>query len=229
MSDYIYDANSVAYVSKQPWRRGEQTPFHNPVEVFEWGLHNASGQSIRDVHRACWTCSVRWDGKNPKDDSNMPKWRTPDTAERPPGTIRRASCAGCYASHFDKVEPEDSTPEERQELLDQYLAALNAEDKHTREHSRRVREAYRWAVFLEDWTWICQTADDDVRETWERTRATFEATFAPKERTFTEREQKLFNQRRIRLETNVNLCRQACLDAGFDPVRVLASGGLTTP
>lgn len=258
VTKYALDANAVAYISKHPWKAGDQTPFHNPVDVFEWGLHTPDGVGTKDAHRPCGQWCNKWDGRD-SDDNPIEKrralpdetWKDReilDTAARPPGPVRRGGCSGCYASFYDVVKPPTHTPEERQELLELYAQAVTNEEKQAFENRRRLRLAAEWDEFLDDernvfsvrlvheetasgeaQTWEVFLRNPRVRDTWQRTRPVMEATIPAKHRTFSETERSQFNCRRIKLETKVNTLRQSCIKAGFDPVRVLASGGLTLP
>lgn len=207
------DAAGVAYISKHPWKSGEQTPFHNPVDVSEWGLHTTHGIGVRDVRRMCFNCD-KWDGKRAGTDDNAEKRRTPDTAERPPGPIRRAGCHGCFASFFDRVTPPKEPLAKRRELLGLYSDAIHAVQTQTAEIARRKRQVRSWRWHVDSYP--LGQAPDHPR-------------IPQAERSFDKRDQAQHNTRLIKLETRRNMLHRACLDAGFDPIQVLASGGMTLP
>lgn len=227
---YTFDANGVAYQSKHPRHPHDPHPSDDPIDVFEWGSKQ------RHPHAACHGCKL-WDVVQEKMPERDPRDVKPRylpivsiaQAQRPPGSMSRMRCDGCYASYFDP-EPDFVSEAEKAKALADWREAKDALDKHEAEERRRKAAVRRWRQWVSDWReFVDLQAGKGVYVDPDPELPSATPAIARKERTFDRRERAAFNVRTIRHETAVRWARKECLAVGVDPTTAMASGALVGP
>lgn len=163
---FNFDARAVAFASRGPYDPDEAEDLsRDALAVARWAADYGG-----DLHRACQTCD-RYHGFGRR------QVRSLETATRPPGTLGRDSCRGCFVSFFDRAdEHPPATPEHRQlcrDLLarwrELFSALADVQEAPTADLTERKLKALRLARIkaesrLNAQTAACREAGFDPKE-----------------------------------------------------------------
>jgi hypothetical protein len=173
---YDFDAEGVAHICKLATPPAYDRPYHDAIDVLDWGLSQRHGP-----HRACSTCE-RWRNGI----------RTQETSRRPPGAVSRDSCFGCYASFFDQVDEDGhdislgtntsrskgldpAEAAERRTLMAEWRALLEQlQDHNANEHrytSKREKDDFR-GVRIKLQTELASIREVAVQQGWDPIKIT---------------------------------------------------------